>query len=102
MNIKRMPSSGMGILVAVVRIVASKECIDSFVRVKRIIRLRTNSLVTANALPSPMVLFVLMTEAIRSSETSVATRAAPHHILEDGILHIHSRENLKSYVTIII
>jgi hypothetical protein len=38
----------------------------------------------------------LKMEAIRSSETSVHTRSARHHIPEDGILHSHRSENLKS------
>jgi hypothetical protein len=41
-----------------------------------------------------------MMEAIRSSETSVLTRAIKCHIPEDGILHIHRRENLKFYRSI--
>jgi hypothetical protein len=39
----------------------------------------------------------LKMEAIRSSETSVHTRSIRRHIPEDGILHSHRRENLKSY-----
>jgi hypothetical protein len=36
----------------------------------------------------------------RSSETSVHTRSTLRHIPEDGILHNHHRENLKSYISI--
>jgi hypothetical protein len=38
-----------------------------------------------------------MMEAIRSSETSALIRATRRHTPEDGILHSHRRENLKSY-----
>jgi hypothetical protein len=41
-----------------------------------------------------------MMEAIRSSETSVLTRAARRHIPEDGILHSHRRENFNSYIAL--
>jgi hypothetical protein len=40
----------------------------------------------------------LKMEAIRSSETSVDTRSTRRHIPENGILHSHRRENLKSYI----
>jgi hypothetical protein len=53
-------------------------------------------LVTANVDPSSLILLTLMMEAIRSSETSVLTRATPRHIQEDDILHSHRRENLRS------
>jgi hypothetical protein len=36
-------------------------------------------------------------EAIRSSETSVQSTSTRRHTPEDGILHSHRRENLKSY-----
>jgi hypothetical protein len=39
-----------------------------------------------------------MKEALRSSETSVLTRATLPNILEDTTLHSHRRENLKSYM----
>jgi hypothetical protein len=41
---------------------------------------------------------ILKMEAIRSSETSVqSTISTRRHTPEDGILHSHRRENLKSY-----
>jgi hypothetical protein len=54
-------------------------------------------LVTANVVPSSLVLSNLMTMVICCSETSVLTIATWCHIPEYGILHSHLHENLKCY-----
>jgi hypothetical protein len=51
-------------------------------------------LVTANVVPRSPILVILMIEAIRSSDTSVLTYVTRGHILEEYILHSHSRENV--------
>jgi hypothetical protein len=51
---------------------------------------------TAHAGSSLADFSTLKMEAIRSSEMSVHTRSTRRHIPEEGILHSHRRENLKS------
>jgi hypothetical protein len=57
------------------------------------------AVITANVVPSYLILFTVMMEAIRSSEMSILTRATRRNNLKDSIFHSHCRGNLKSYKT---
>jgi hypothetical protein len=80
-----MVSSGLLRHVALVRIDVSKERRESIIRVTRIGELRTTLAVTSKLRRNTTVLYyssflvTLMMEALRSSETSVPTRATRHN-----------------------
>jgi hypothetical protein len=57
-------------------------------------------LVAASVVPSSPILATLVKEALRSSKTSLLTRATQRNITEDDILHRHCRENIKSYIAL--
>jgi hypothetical protein len=60
-------------------------------------------LVTANVVPSSPILVTLMMEALRSSDTSVLTRATQFNIPGDGsliILPIHKKTDKQNIIII--
>jgi hypothetical protein len=88
--------------VVLARTDVSEERIASIIRITSIgelvfLRRVLELLVTAIVVPSSPILATLIMEAIRSSETSVITRATRRNISENGILHSHRRETFKSY-----
>jgi hypothetical protein len=52
----------------------------------------------ANVVPSSLIVFTLMIEALRSFGTPVLTEATRRNIPENGILHSHRCENLKFHI----
>jgi hypothetical protein len=73
----------MLILVVVVVTDVSEERSFSIIRVTRFVELETTLAVTSNR---RMLLVTWVIEALRSSESSILTRATGHYIPEDGIL----------------
>jgi hypothetical protein len=92
----------MGFRVALVRPDVLGESVVSIIKVERISKLGTTcvvqSLVTANFVPSSLILSTLMVEVIYSSETPVLARVTRRHIPEDSILHRHRRKNHRFYI----
>jgi hypothetical protein len=64
---------------------------------KELLRSVLQLLITVIVVPSSLILFTVMMEAVSSYETSVLTRVRGRNIQQDSILHSHRLQNLKSY-----
>jgi hypothetical protein len=54
-------------------------------------------LLTADVVPSSLIIVTLIIKETNFSEISVLTRITLRNIPENGIIYSHRRENLKSY-----
>jgi hypothetical protein len=93
-----MPSSGVWRRVALVRTDVSEERIATIIMVKGMSELHH----CTNIFPSSLILVTLLMEVIRSSDTSLFARDTVRHILEDGTLRSRLREDLKSYIMLML
>jgi hypothetical protein len=101
---------GMLRRVALDRTDVSEERIASIIIITRIDEIGTTYilflrsilqlLLSVNVVPISLIIFNLMIEAIRSSQTSILTTVTRFNVPEDDILNSYRRENHKSYIAI--
>jgi hypothetical protein len=101
--------------VALLRTDVSEKLSASIIRVTRICEIETmlpltsnrrfvfhrsvrRLLVTANVVPTSPILFTMIMEVLRSTDTSVLTKTTRCNISDNAILHGHRRENVKPYI----